>query len=371
MKPRLSLFKPYLKKTGNSYQGGKSREEVQSDKPVYKLSSNENPLGASPLAMEAIQKHLSNLHEYPDRTDKRLKIALSEFYKGTLAPNQFVTANSGVGIIDLLVYAFLGEGLECIISNPAFAPYVKFPEKVGATFKDIPLEGDQFDLNVAGILDAITDKTRLIWLCSPNNPTGTYIPKQKVRELLEQLPEHVALVYDEVYYQFATASDYSNGVPFVKEGHNVIAINSFSKAYGLAGMRIGYAYSTPEIAPYINQVRRPFLLDTLSLEAALAALQDEQFIQKTVETVNAGKAYLYPELDKLGIKYWKSQANFILIKPEMEEKVFEEKMLEEGIMVRPVAPFGAPGCVRVTIGTQEANEAYIAALQRTVAKMTD
>lgn len=359
-----SLFKSYLTVPTTPYQGGKSRSEIQSDKPIYKLSSNENLLGSSPLAMQAIKDNLNALNEYPERTGASLQTALSEFYKGQLQAEQFITANSGVGIIELIVNAFLEEGLECIASNPGFAPYFKFPEKLGARVHDIPLLGDDYLLDIEGILNAINDKTRIVWVCSPNNPAGTYIPKHQIESLIAQLPEHVVLVYDEVYYQFATAEDYSTAVPYVAAGKHVIGINSFSKAYGLAGLRIGYAYSTPEIAQYINLMRRPFLLNTLGLEAAKAALKDAAFIQKTVTAINAGKAYLYAELDKIGIKYWKSQANFVLLKPEMDASEFEAKMLEQGVMVRPVANFGAPGCVRVTIGTPEANTAFIVGLQK-------
>ena len=360
----ISLFKPYLSGDAPAYKGGKTRDEVTFNGPIYKLSSNENPLGSSPKAIAAIQAHLQHLSEYPDRTDARLRIALSDFYEKKLTPEQFVTANSGVGILELIVHAFLGEGLECIASNPAFLPYISFPHKVGAIVKDVPLLGRDYQLDVDEIVKNINDNTRVIWLCSPNNPTGTYIPKQDIDNLLAQIPDHVVVILDEVYYQFATASDYTTALPYVLKNKNIIAVNSFSKAYGLAGLRIGYAYSTPKIGRYLSKLQRPFYLNTLALEAGMAALQDDDFIQKTVQTVNDGKAYLYAEFDKLGIDYWKSQANFVTLKPKMDANIFEQKMLQYGVMVRPVANFGAPGCVRVTIGTQKGNEAVIYALQQ-------
>ncbi len=368
MSNTISPFKPYLQNEIDGYKGGPSADSIKIDKPLYKLSSNENPLGASPKAVAAIQAHLQKLHVYPDPSDERFRKALSHFYDYQLSADQFITDNSGVGIIQLIVNAFLGEGLECIFSNAAFIPYSSFPKKVGAKAIDIPLIGNQFELDVKGILNAITDKTRLIWLCSPNNPTGTHIPKAQVDALLEEVPEHVVVIYDEVYYQFATADDYTRGLPYVFAGKNVIAINSFSKAYGLAGLRVGYAYSTTEIAKYVSRLRRPFLINTLSLEAAIAALDDDAFIQKTVQVVNEGKTYLYPELDKIGIKYWKSQANFILLNPPMSEIEFRDRILQEGIMVRPATSFGAPGCVRVTIGTAAANRAFIAGLKVVLGK---
>lgn len=363
MTKNISLFKSYLTVDSPSYKGGKTRDEIAFDGTIYKLSSNENPLGPSPKAIDAMRNNLEGLNEYPDRTDGRLRETLSEFYNNHLTADQFFTANSGVGVIELIVHAFLDEGMECICSNPAFLPYISFPKKVGAIIKDIPLVGDKFELDVDGIINAITDKTRVIWLCSPNNPTGTYLPKGDIDKLLAQVPDHIVVVLDEVYFQFATAEDYTTALPYVLEGKNVIGVNSFSKAYGLAGLRVGYAYSTPEISRYISKLQRPFYINTLALEACMAALSDNDFLEKTVRTVNEGKAFLYPEYEKLGIKYWKSQANFITVKPEMNDKIFEQKMLEHGVMVRPVATFGHPDCVRITIGTQEGNEAVIQAMK--------
>lgn len=352
-------FKPYLQAKAG-YKGGKSLADVATtQKKIYKLSSNENQLGSSPKAIAAIQKHMNSLSNYPDRTDTRFRQALGKFYNHQLSDNQFITTNSGVGSIELIVRGFVGEGDECIYSNPAFGPYRGFPKKMGGKAIDVPLLGENFELDVKGILNAITDKTRLIFITSPNNPTGTYLPKAQVDELVYHLPEHVLLVFDEVYYQFADASDFVRPLPYVLAEKNVIAINSFSKTYGLAGLRVGYAYSTPEIAAYLQQLRRPFMINTLSMEAAIAALEDTEFIEQTVQMVHEEKAFLYQHLDQLGIKYWKTQANFILIKPEVDANFFEAQMLEEGVMVRPVAGFGALDCVRVTVGTREGNEAFL------------
>lgn len=352
-------YKPYLK-VKSSYKGGKSKTEViQNGKKIYKLSSNENALGASPKALAAIQQHLHTVSEYPDRTDKRLRLALEKFYGGQLSAQQFITTNSGVGNLELIIRGFMDKDSECIYSNPAFGPYRSFPKKMGAKAINIPLVGDQFQLNVKAILNAITDKTSLIFITSPNNPTGTHLPKAQVDELLNNLPDHLVVVFDEVYYQFADAIDFVRPLPYVLENKNVIGVNSFSKAYGLAGLRIGYSYSTPEIAAYLQSLRRPFLINTLSLEAAIAALEDTAFIEKTVQHVQQEKQFLYRALDQLGIKYWKTQANFILLKPTMDAFEFEKIMLQEGVMVRPVEGFGAPDCVRVTIGTRAGNEAFL------------
>lgn len=361
-----SLFKTHISHSKKSYQGGPAKPQSNSGKTIFKLSSNENLLGPSPLALQAIENNVDKLNEYPEPTGQSLQLALSQYYKNELSPEQFITANSGVAVIELIVSAFLGHDLECIVSNPAFSPYADFADKAGSRVIDIPLIGEHLQLDIQGIVQAITDKTRVIWVCSPNNPSGTYIPKHQIDELIDQLPQHVVLVYDEVYRHFVTATDYTIGVDYVSAGKQIIAINSFSKAYGLAGLRVGYAYSTKEIADYLNFFRRPFFINTLSLEAAKAALLDKEFIKKTKTNTNSGKAFLYHHFDELNINYYKSQSNFIMVKPDMDSPLFVKALFEKGIMVRPVDAFGAPGYVRITIGTAEANTALVSALEEIV-----
>ncbi len=367
-KSQINIFKESLMPSGG-YKGGKSKAEVAKligRKKLYKLSSNENYLGPSPKAIKAMKAQMSQLNIYPERTDATLRHALSKFHGGLLQPNQFVTDNSGVALLEMIERAFLSPGQEIIICNPAFKPYHMFAKKLGATVKDVPLKGKYYQLDIPGILKAITKKTRLLFLCSPNNPTGTHIPKSQLDELLPQIPDHVVTVYDEVYYQFADAEDFTTALPYVKAGLQVIGVNSFSKAYGLAGMRIGYGYTTEKIARYIAQLCRPFHINTTGLVSAIAALEDSNHIKKTVSMVHEEKQYIYKGLEKLGVKYWPTQANFITIKPKMKDKVLEMGMLKQGIMVRPVANFGAKGCIRVTIGDRQANQAYLKALKKVI-----
>lgn len=358
------IFKSYLKPS-NLYVGGKSRNEINSgEKKVYKLSSNENLIGTSPKALQAIRDHIDNLNEYPERTDKKLQIALSNYYNQALKIGQFITSNSGSEVLDLIIRAFLGEGLEYITTNPMFKPYQMFSDKVDAKQVDIPLLAPDYSLNVEGVLSAINENTRLIFLTSPNNPTGTYLPKAILDDFVNQLPEHVVLILDEVYHHFVEAGDYTTALPYILAGKKVIGVNSFSKTYGLAGMRVGYAYTTPELAEYIQRLYKPFQINTLALEAAIAALSDTDFLAKTTALVKKERPFLYQHFDRLKIKYWKSQANFVLFKPKMNAKQLVELLQQEGIMVRPVAGFGAPGCIRVTVGTEEANRAFIQALEK-------
>ncbi len=352
----------------SDYKAGKSKAEVAAhtkSKKLYKLSSNENLLGSSSLALQAIRDSIPRLNEYCDRSDKKLREALADYYKEIgLTASQFITDNSAVSLINLIETCFLREGDEIIITNPSFKPYAVFARKLGATVIDVPLVGDEFVPDVNAIKEAITERTRLIFLTSPNNPTGTYIPKKYMDQIVDLLPDFVVLVYDEVYFQFVDVDDYVRAYDYLDSGKHIIGVNSFSKAYGLAGLRSGYAYSSEKIARYVSQGRTPFMINTLTMEASMAALKDDQFIQETVSIIHKEKAFLYGELDKLGIKYWKSQANFITIRPEMNDLTFEAAMLEEGLMVRPVANFGALDCIRVTIGDREANEAYLSALKK-------
>ena len=367
IKSGINIFKSYLK-VDNPYKGGKTLAEIKSgSEKIHKLSSNENPIGTSPLALEAIKNALGDLHLYPNRTDEPIRHALAKFYNGQLHPDQFLVANSGSETLELIIRAFLGEGLECIVCNPTFLVYQMFTKWQGSKAVDIRLKEPDYKLDIDGIVAAINDNTRLIFLTSPNNPTGTYIPKADIDKLLSQIPDHVIVVLDEVYYHFAEANDYTTALPYVLDGKNVIGINSFSKTYGLASMRTGYFYSTKEISDYIHQVCKPFILNKLSAAASIAALSDTQFVADTVNLVKKERAFLQAGLKEIGIPYWESQGNFVMIKPAIDIKKFESLMLDENVMVRPVASFGAPGCVRITIGQREANEAALAAIKKIAA----
>lgn len=359
------LFKSYLGKSP-AYLGGKSVHEIKSKaEKIHKLSSNENAVGPSPKAVEAIKAYADGLHIYPDRTDRRLIEALTRYYDNELSEINFFAANSGSECLEYIIRAFMGEGNECITCDPSFGLYKLLVKWVGGKTINVPLVGENFDLDVEGVLARITDQTRLIFVTSPNNPTGTYTKRQHLEQLLAKLPKHVVLVYDEVYYLYSDAEDYSIAMPYVKAGHQIIGLNSFSKSYGLAGLRLGYFYSTPELTEYVRGMTRPFLINALSLQAGVAALSDTSYLKEVVDLVQEGKAYLYPELDKLPVKYWKTQGNFIMIKSAMPAVQLEEKLIyEAGVMVRPVGNFGADEyCFRVTIGTMEANEAFIRGLK--------
>jgi len=358
-----SLFKPTLI-IKDGYKGGKGVLPVKEGQKVYKLSSNENPIGASPAAINAIQRALKDLHLYPDTTDCRLRSALEVYYDYQLTKDQFVCAAGGSEIIDLIIRAFVREGEEVIVSSPCFVPYKMFAAWSGATIVDIPLLENEFDLHIKGIIDAVNEKTRIVFLTSPNNPTGSYIRKAELEYLLKELPQDIVVVFDEVYWHFATAKDYTRALPYISKYPNLIAINSFSKTFGLASLRVGYAYMSEEVANYFRRICKPFLITKLSIDGAIAALEDTRFIQETIHTIRSEKIYLEAQFDSLGIEFYQTQANFYLIIPPIPSKNFVAFLAEEGIAVRPVDNFGAVGKVRISIGARPANNALIKALKK-------
>ena len=357
-----SIFKSFLEPK-SVYKGGKNIPST--NQKIYKLSSNENPLGASPKAVAAMKKAIDGqISVYPDQTDQRLRERLATDFDHSLSADHFICGNSGSEIIDMVLRAFINEGDHVIYSNPCFLPYSVFSRWYGAQQIDVPLTYPDYELDLNGILGAITPQTKVIFLTSPNNPTGTYIAKAVLDEFFQRIPKNIIIVFDEVYRHFADAEDYTTALPYVKKGYPVIAINSFSKTYGLAGQRIGYCYSTKKITTYIRQIHKPFLLPITSIEAAIGALSDTGFIEKTVNTVHKGRQYLEKSFLDLGISFWPTQGNFFIIDPPLPEIEFTDKLMEYGVMVRPVSQFGAPGKVRITIGDQEANSTLVEALKK-------
>ncbi len=357
-----SIFKNYIKT--KDYAGGITREEIKCSaniKQVWKLSSNENILGPSPLAQKAINNSLENVHEYDFRDDNLLKETICSVYKN-LTPKNIVTANGGVEVLELITRAFLSPGLECIISHPTFVAYESMIEKEGCKVVNIPLKSKDYTIDIDVILKSITKKTRLIFITNPNNPTGTYTSKKNIDLLINKLPDNVMVVYDEVYFHFADAADFPRAFDYIKENKNVIGINSFSKAYGLAGIRLGYSISTPKIISYLENIKRPFMINTLSMVAGINALKDKNHLVKTIDLIRIEKQWLYKEFKKLDVKYWPSQTNFIFIEPKIELNIFVNKILAQGIMIRPCDKFGAPNGARITIGNRAANIALTQAI---------
>jgi histidinol-phosphate aminotransferase len=316
--------------------------------------------------MAAIRENLETLQEYRFENDRLLRDAL-EATMG-LSSDQFITGNSGMELLDVICRGFLEPGSEVILCSPTFMAYKSFADLSGATVVDVPLcdTGSGYALNPKGILRAVTAETRLLFLSNPNNPTGNLIPAAILDSLLDALPQQVLVVYDEVYHHYVEASDYPRAIDYIRQGRNLVGLHSFSKAYGLAGIRLGYAFAGAEIAEYLRHLRRPFMINTLTTVAGIAALGDAEHIRRTQALVREERRFLYQHLETVGVHFWRSEANFILFRPTIPVASFVEEMLRHGVMVRSAEPMLAPGCIRVTVGTREANERFVTALKKII-----
>ncbi len=342
------------------YKPGRSISQIQREfrlKEVIKLASNENPLGPSPKAISAIKKNLSNLNRYPDGSCFHLKERLSK--KLNLKSYNFIISNGSDEIINLILKAFLNKGEEVIISKPTFLIYKICSEISGAKIKFIPLKNFRYDLEA--MKKAITKKTKIIFVANPDNPTGTYVNRKETDSFLKDLPSHLICYFDEAYYELVEARDFPQTLEYLNS-KNVIISRSFSKSYGLAGLRCGYGIARKEFIEYLDRVREPFNVNYLAQVAALSALDDREFLEKTRKVIFEGKRFLYREFKRLNIDYIPSQGNFVLFKIKDSKKIYSE-LLERGIIVREMSQWGLNNFIRITIGKEEENIKFIEALK--------
>jgi len=354
------------------YVGGASIESIKEEyglDSVIKLASNESALGPSPQAIEIIQQAALGLNRYPPMGDESLREVLADITGRGITSDYFVTGNGGCDVLSMLATSFLGEGQECIICRPTFPVYEITAKRVGATMVYADLNPEDFTYDVEAILNAVAEHTRLIYVCNPNNPTGTTMSAQEMAVLVENVPDHVLIVADEVYYHFATTDDYPDSLKYVLQGKNVIILHSFSKAYSLAGLRLGYAIAPPEIASYLSRARESFHLNQVVFAGGIAALQDTEHLQKTVDLTLSGRAWLSEQLQQMDLPVWDSQSNFILFRPPFPAAMVSERLLQRGVIVRPMTQFYLPTHLRVTVGFPEENERFITALQESLADM--
>ena len=348
------------------YRGGLSVDEVKSrveTDRIYKLSSNEHALGPSPRVIEAIREAANHIHIYPTREDEALRERIAAYHGRGLGVDQIYTGNSGSEVVELLNRAFVKPGDEVIVCSPTFGLYGRLAKKLDLKLVDVPLDPETFSHDVPRILRAVTEKTRLVYICNPNNPTGALMLKPDMEALLDGLPEHAIIVADEVYYHFVSHPEYPDSIQSVLDGKNIIVVHSFSKAYAMAGMRLGYGIARPELVQRVRHFRCPFHLNSIAQAAGFAALDDREYLDLTIHHVKSGIEYLTGELTRLGVRYWPTETNFILIKPVRSADFVEEELLRRGIMVRPTKRNGLAGGLRVTVGTDEANQAFIHALE--------
>ncbi len=344
------------------YIAGKPIDEIKRQwglKEIIKLASNENPLGPSPKAMEAIKKNLSKANRYPDSNAFYLKKKLSRYLN--VKPGNIVLGNGSDELIDIIIKTFVEDDENIITADITFLEYEIIYKVNDRRIITVPLRYFKYDLEA--IKKKIDKNTKLIFISNPNNPTGTYVTKYEFEDFIRDLPNNVLLVMDEAYDTFIDVDDFPGGLNYVSN-KNVIVLKTFSKAYGLAGLRIGYAIANSELTSYMEKVRQPFNVNFLAQVAAAAALDDKKFLLKTRETILRGKDYLYDALAQLGIAYVPSVANFILIDVGRDGVSVFKDMLKYGVIVRDMDQYGLKNFIRVTIGTEKENERFIKVLRK-------
>jgi histidinol-phosphate aminotransferase len=340
------------------YSPGKPIEELERELGIsgsIKLASNENPLGPSPKALAVLAEAAKTLNRYPDGGGHYLRQALAERWK--VAPDQIILGNGSDEIITFLSKTFLEPGDEAIMADPSFVVYKIDVTAVHARPVFVPLKNHRHDL--PAMADRVTSRTRLVFVCNPNNPTGTYVTAAEVAAFLKTVPPDVIIVFDEAYYEYVTADDYPNTLEILKTGRPVVLLRTFSKIYGLAGLRIGYGLTTPEIVQHMNRIRPPFNTNSLAQRAALAALADEDHVRESRRVNAEGMAFLSARLGALGLTVIPSQANFLYFDVNQDGKAVFDALLRRGVIVRHLGGT----FLRVTVGLPHENQRFIESLQ--------
>ena len=364
----LDLIPPHIKAL-TAYVPGKAIKQAQRESglTMVKLASNENPFGPSPLAMEAIRRTAAEVHLYPDNETTELRWALAELH-GLPAQNIFV-ADGSLGILDILARTVLASGLNCISSERSFISYPIVTRMAGAEYVTAPMRSNAYDPDAISAL--FNDNTRVVLLANPNNPTGTMFDADALDQFLLKVPDHVLVVLDEAYYDFASyfaaqrGITYSRSLDLVRSGRlNFLVLRTFSKAHGLAGLRVGYACGQPELLQYFARLRNAFSVSAIAEAAAVAALRDYAHIHKTLENNAVGAAWLAERLQELGISTVPTNANFIYFEVDEDANAFAQRMQIEGVIVRSLVPWGIPNGIRLTIGKPEENETFLRAFRK-------
>jgi len=353
------------------YVPGKPLRQAQQESgtAMIKMASNENPFGPSPMALEAIRAAAAEVHLYPDNDASELRMALTARHQ--LAEEQIFIADGSLGILDVVARTLLVPGTNCISSERSFISYPLITKSIGARFIEVPMRDDAYDLDA--IAEAIDEQTRVVILANPNNPTGTMFDADATETFLHRVPESVLVILDEAYSDFAEHFapqrdiTYSRSFDYVRANRpNVLVLRTFSKAHGLAGVRLGYACGDPELLRYFARVRNSFSISVVAEAAGLAAIRDLEHIRKTVENNAVGAAWLMERFKELGIQAVPTSANFIYFTVDEDANAFTKRMQAEGVIVRSLVSWGAPNAVRVSIGTPEQNETFFRALKKLV-----
>jgi histidinol-phosphate aminotransferase len=345
------------------YVPGKPQSVVERELGVFgpiKLASNENPLGPSPLARQAIANALLDLNRYPEGGSSDLRERLARLHD--VDPRQIVVGNGSNEIIELLAHVFLGPGVQAILADPTFPMYLPAVRVTGGEVVYVPTRELTHDLEAMAA--AITDRTRVVFVCNPNNPTGTMVTRAEVEHLMARIPDEVLVVFDEAYHEYVDHPEYPRTIDYVREGRHVAILRTFSKIYALAGLRIGYTITQPETAGLLHRVRLPFNVSTLAQVAALASLDDPGQLSRSLQVVREGRALLSERLPLLGIEVVPaSQTNFVLVRFPAPAEPVARALEEQGVIVRPMRVFRLPPeYARITIGLKSENERLLEAL---------
>ena len=363
----VQSLKPYLP--------GKPIEELERELGVtntLKLASNENTMGPSPLAIAAMQKAITQVDLYPDGNGFVLKQKISD--KFNVNVDQVILGNGSNDVLDMIARVFLSEGREAIFSEYAFAVYPIATQAVGATArvaKALNADHDEnpYGHNLAAMAELINDKTSVIFIANPNNPTGTWLKSDELKEFVNKVPEHIVVVVDEAYCEYVESSEYPNALTWLNEYPNLIVSRTFSKAYGLAGLRVGYAVCNEQIADLLNRVRHPFNVNTVSMLAATAALDDDEHLQKCVQMNTKGIKFWRAACQYRGLDYIPTVGNFITIDFEKDAMPIYEGLLREAVIVRPVGNYGLPNHLRISVSTPEDNQRCLDALDKVLKEL--
>ncbi|WP_156877565.1 histidinol-phosphate transaminase [Shimazuella kribbensis] len=343
------------------YQPGKSLEEVKRElglEKVIKLASNENPFGCSPKVWEALTQIKEQFHLYPEDDAPMLRKQLAESLE--VDERRLVFGNGSDEVIQMIARAYLESGIESVMATPTFPRYGTATRIEGAVPVEVPLKDGKHDLDA--MLAAVTEKTRLVWICNPNNPSGTFVDHDALNSFIDQLPEHVLVVIDEAYFEYVTDDSYPDSLSLLDYNPRIIVLRTFSKIYGLASFRAGYGIAHPEVIQQLSRVREPFNLNRLAQAATLAALKDETFVVYCRNQNRLGMKQVMEQLDEWNIDYYPSQANFLLIDTGYDGDEAFSYLLKQGVIVRSGKALGFPTYLRVTIGKKEENEAFLIGL---------
>jgi histidinol-phosphate aminotransferase len=345
-------------KSISPYVPGKPIEELERELGIsgsIKLASNENPLGPSPKAVAAVKKALEGLNRYPDGSGFYLSQALAKHYDVDIAT--IILGNGSNELIELAVRTFLQPGDEVISADPSFVVYKMITQAAGGTNVIVPCKDGRHDLDA--MAERITDRTRIVFIANPNNPTGTINTKIEMDRFMARVPDHVLVAVDEAYFEYATHADYPDSLDYLRADKNVLALRTFSKIYGLAGLRIGYGITTLAIAELMNKVRQPFNTNSLAQVGALAALADRKHVEKSVANNIEGKRFICQSFDQFGITYFPTETNFVMFETRIEGRELYTNLLKKGVIIRPMGG----NRLRVTIGLPDENKRFMAELE--------